>query len=43
VDAIALDPARLRAMADASARLARPDAAGDVAREVLAAAGGPTT
>jgi UDP-N-acetylglucosamine--N-acetylmuramyl-(pentapeptide) pyrophosphoryl-undecaprenol N-acetylglucosamine transferase len=43
VDAIALDPDRLRAMAGASAQLARPDAARDVAREVLAAAGGPTT
>ena len=42
VDAILLDPARLRAMAEASARLARPDAARDVARAVLAAAGGPT-
>jgi UDP-N-acetylglucosamine--N-acetylmuramyl-(pentapeptide) pyrophosphoryl-undecaprenol N-acetylglucosamine transferase len=43
VDAILLDPQRLRAMADASARLARPDAARDVARAVLAAARGPTT
>ena len=43
VDAILLDPARLRAMAEASARLARPHAARDVARAVLAAAGGPTT
>jgi UDP-N-acetylglucosamine--N-acetylmuramyl-(pentapeptide) pyrophosphoryl-undecaprenol N-acetylglucosamine transferase len=43
VDAIALDPARLRAMADASARLARPHAARDVARAVLEAASGPTT
>jgi UDP-N-acetylglucosamine--N-acetylmuramyl-(pentapeptide) pyrophosphoryl-undecaprenol N-acetylglucosamine transferase len=42
VDAIALDPARLGRMADASARLARPDAARDVARAVLAAAGGPS-
>jgi UDP-N-acetylglucosamine--N-acetylmuramyl-(pentapeptide) pyrophosphoryl-undecaprenol N-acetylglucosamine transferase len=41
VDAIALDPARLRAMSEASARLARPDAARDVARAVLAAARGP--
>ena len=32
VDAIVLDPARLQAMAEASARLARPDAARDVAR-----------
>ena len=39
VDAILLDPARLRAMADAAARLARPDAARDVARAVLDAAG----
>jgi len=38
VDAIALDPERLRAMSDASARLARPDAAADIAAEVLAAA-----
>jgi UDP-N-acetylglucosamine--N-acetylmuramyl-(pentapeptide) pyrophosphoryl-undecaprenol N-acetylglucosamine transferase len=43
VDAIVLDAARLRAMAEASARLARPDAARDVARAVLAAASGPTT
>jgi UDP-N-acetylglucosamine--N-acetylmuramyl-(pentapeptide) pyrophosphoryl-undecaprenol N-acetylglucosamine transferase len=42
VDAILLDPARLRAMAESSARLARPDAARDVARAVLEAAGGPT-
>jgi UDP-N-acetylglucosamine--N-acetylmuramyl-(pentapeptide) pyrophosphoryl-undecaprenol N-acetylglucosamine transferase len=42
VDAILLDDERLRAMAAASARLARPDAARDVARIVLAAAGGPT-
>ncbi len=40
VDAIALDPARLRAMSAASAALARPDAAGDIAAEVLAAAAG---
>jgi UDP-N-acetylglucosamine--N-acetylmuramyl-(pentapeptide) pyrophosphoryl-undecaprenol N-acetylglucosamine transferase len=40
VDAIALDPERLRAMSDASARLARPDAAADIAAEVLAAARG---
>jgi UDP-N-acetylglucosamine--N-acetylmuramyl-(pentapeptide) pyrophosphoryl-undecaprenol N-acetylglucosamine transferase len=39
VDAILLDDARLRAMAAASARLARPDAARDVARAVLEAAG----
>jgi UDP-N-acetylglucosamine--N-acetylmuramyl-(pentapeptide) pyrophosphoryl-undecaprenol N-acetylglucosamine transferase len=38
VDAVLLDPERLRAMAAASAALARPDAAADVAREVLAAA-----
>jgi UDP-N-acetylglucosamine--N-acetylmuramyl-(pentapeptide) pyrophosphoryl-undecaprenol N-acetylglucosamine transferase len=38
VDAILLDPERLREMAAASARLARPDAARDVARAVLAAA-----
>jgi UDP-N-acetylglucosamine--N-acetylmuramyl-(pentapeptide) pyrophosphoryl-undecaprenol N-acetylglucosamine transferase len=42
VDAILLDPARLGAMAEASARLARPDAARDVASAVLQAAGGPT-
>jgi UDP-N-acetylglucosamine--N-acetylmuramyl-(pentapeptide) pyrophosphoryl-undecaprenol N-acetylglucosamine transferase len=41
VDAIALDPARRQAMGEASARLARPDAARAVAREVLAAASGP--
>jgi UDP-N-acetylglucosamine--N-acetylmuramyl-(pentapeptide) pyrophosphoryl-undecaprenol N-acetylglucosamine transferase len=33
------DPARLAAMAEASRALARPDAARDIAREVLAAAG----
>ena len=38
VDAIALDPARLAAMSAASAALARPDAARDIAAEVLAAA-----
>jgi UDP-N-acetylglucosamine--N-acetylmuramyl-(pentapeptide) pyrophosphoryl-undecaprenol N-acetylglucosamine transferase len=38
VDAILLDPERVAAMAAASARLARPDAAGDVAGAVLAAA-----
>jgi UDP-N-acetylglucosamine--N-acetylmuramyl-(pentapeptide) pyrophosphoryl-undecaprenol N-acetylglucosamine transferase len=38
VDAILLDPDRLAAMAAASSRLARPDAARDVARAVLAAA-----
>jgi UDP-N-acetylglucosamine--N-acetylmuramyl-(pentapeptide) pyrophosphoryl-undecaprenol N-acetylglucosamine transferase len=42
VDAILLDPPRLQAMAQASARIARPDAAKEVARAVLAAAGGPT-
>jgi UDP-N-acetylglucosamine--N-acetylmuramyl-(pentapeptide) pyrophosphoryl-undecaprenol N-acetylglucosamine transferase len=42
VDAILLDEARLREMAAASARLARPDAARDVARAVLEAACGPT-
>jgi UDP-N-acetylglucosamine--N-acetylmuramyl-(pentapeptide) pyrophosphoryl-undecaprenol N-acetylglucosamine transferase len=38
VDAIALDPARRGAMADAARKLARPDAARVIAREVLAAA-----
>ena len=38
VDAILLDPVRLAAMASASARLARPEAARDVARAVLDAA-----
>jgi UDP-N-acetylglucosamine--N-acetylmuramyl-(pentapeptide) pyrophosphoryl-undecaprenol N-acetylglucosamine transferase len=42
VDAIALDDARFAAMAAASARLARPDAARDVAHAVLEATG-PTT
>jgi UDP-N-acetylglucosamine--N-acetylmuramyl-(pentapeptide) pyrophosphoryl-undecaprenol N-acetylglucosamine transferase len=42
VDAILLDEERFRSMAAASARLARPDAARDIARAVLAAAGGPT-
>jgi UDP-N-acetylglucosamine--N-acetylmuramyl-(pentapeptide) pyrophosphoryl-undecaprenol N-acetylglucosamine transferase len=37
VEAILLDPARLAAMAAAAAALARPDAARDVAAEVLAA------
>jgi UDP-N-acetylglucosamine--N-acetylmuramyl-(pentapeptide) pyrophosphoryl-undecaprenol N-acetylglucosamine transferase len=38
VDALLGDPPRLAAMAAASARLARPDAARDIAGEVLAAA-----
>jgi UDP-N-acetylglucosamine--N-acetylmuramyl-(pentapeptide) pyrophosphoryl-undecaprenol N-acetylglucosamine transferase len=38
VDALLGDPAGLAAMAEASARLARPDAAADVAAEVLGAA-----
>jgi UDP-N-acetylglucosamine--N-acetylmuramyl-(pentapeptide) pyrophosphoryl-undecaprenol N-acetylglucosamine transferase len=38
VDALLGDPARLAAMAEASARLARPHAAADVASEVLGAA-----
>ena len=38
VDAIALDAGRLHAMSAASAALARPDAARDIAAEVLAAA-----
>lgn len=42
VDAILLDEGRLAEMAAASARLARPGAARDVARAVLEAAGGPT-
>jgi UDP-N-acetylglucosamine--N-acetylmuramyl-(pentapeptide) pyrophosphoryl-undecaprenol N-acetylglucosamine transferase len=42
VDAILLDDARLAEMAAASARLARPDAARDVAHAVLEAASGPT-
>jgi UDP-N-acetylglucosamine--N-acetylmuramyl-(pentapeptide) pyrophosphoryl-undecaprenol N-acetylglucosamine transferase len=42
VDALLLDDERLRAMAAAAARLARPDAARDVARAVLEAAGGPS-
>ena len=40
VDAIALDAGRLRAMSAASARLARPEAAREIAAEVLAAARG---
>jgi UDP-N-acetylglucosamine--N-acetylmuramyl-(pentapeptide) pyrophosphoryl-undecaprenol N-acetylglucosamine transferase len=40
VGALLRDPARLAAMAQASRALARPDAARDIAREVLAAAGG---
>ena len=39
VGALLGDPARLAAMAQASRGLARPDAARDIAREVLAAAG----
>jgi UDP-N-acetylglucosamine--N-acetylmuramyl-(pentapeptide) pyrophosphoryl-undecaprenol N-acetylglucosamine transferase len=39
VGALLNDPARLAAMAQASRGLARPDAARDIAREVLAAAG----
>jgi UDP-N-acetylglucosamine--N-acetylmuramyl-(pentapeptide) pyrophosphoryl-undecaprenol N-acetylglucosamine transferase len=39
VDALVADPPRLATMAGASARLARPDAARRIAREVLAAAG----
>jgi UDP-N-acetylglucosamine--N-acetylmuramyl-(pentapeptide) pyrophosphoryl-undecaprenol N-acetylglucosamine transferase len=39
VDALLADRARLAAMAAASRALARPDAARDIAREVLAAAG----
>jgi UDP-N-acetylglucosamine--N-acetylmuramyl-(pentapeptide) pyrophosphoryl-undecaprenol N-acetylglucosamine transferase len=39
VDALLSDPGRLAAMAEASRVLARPDAARDIAREVLAAAG----
>lgn len=38
VDALLGDPARLQAMADASAALARPDAAKDIAAQVTAAA-----
>jgi UDP-N-acetylglucosamine--N-acetylmuramyl-(pentapeptide) pyrophosphoryl-undecaprenol N-acetylglucosamine transferase len=38
VDAILVEPDRLAAMAAAASRLARPDAARDVARAVLAAA-----
>ena len=41
VDAILLDDARLRGMAAAATRLARPDAARDVARAVLESARGP--
>ena len=39
VDALLGDPERLAAMAEASRGLARPDAASDIAREVLEAAG----
>jgi UDP-N-acetylglucosamine--N-acetylmuramyl-(pentapeptide) pyrophosphoryl-undecaprenol N-acetylglucosamine transferase len=42
VAALLGDPARLAAMAAASRGLARPDAARDIAREVLAAAGSPS-
>jgi UDP-N-acetylglucosamine--N-acetylmuramyl-(pentapeptide) pyrophosphoryl-undecaprenol N-acetylglucosamine transferase len=38
VDAIATDPRRRQTMAAASGALARPDAAAEIAREVLAAA-----
>ena len=38
VDAIALDPQRRAAMSDAAQKLAKPDAARDIAAEVLAAA-----
>ena len=40
VDALVADEPRRRAMAAASAALARPDAAREIAHEVLAAAGG---
>ncbi len=40
VDGLLADPARLRAMGEASAALARPDAAAAIAAEVLAAAAG---
>jgi UDP-N-acetylglucosamine--N-acetylmuramyl-(pentapeptide) pyrophosphoryl-undecaprenol N-acetylglucosamine transferase len=40
VDGLLAEPARLHAMAQASAGLARPDAAREIAREVLEAAGG---
>ncbi len=39
VDELLADPARLRQMGAAAASLARPDAAGEVARELLEAAG----
>jgi UDP-N-acetylglucosamine--N-acetylmuramyl-(pentapeptide) pyrophosphoryl-undecaprenol N-acetylglucosamine transferase len=39
VGALLADPARLRAMANASAALARPDAAAVIAREVLTLVG----
>jgi len=39
VDALLADPGRLRAMAAASASLARPNAAREVAQELWAAAG----
>jgi UDP-N-acetylglucosamine--N-acetylmuramyl-(pentapeptide) pyrophosphoryl-undecaprenol N-acetylglucosamine transferase len=41
VGGLLADPRRLAAMAKASAELARPDAAAEIAREVLAAAGAP--
>jgi UDP-N-acetylglucosamine--N-acetylmuramyl-(pentapeptide) pyrophosphoryl-undecaprenol N-acetylglucosamine transferase len=40
VDAILLDPPRLAAMSEAACRLARPDAAAEIAGEVMAAARG---
>ena len=40
VDALVGDPARLKAMRAASAALARPDAAREIAAELLAAARG---
>jgi len=43
VDALLADPARLATMAQASAALARPDAAQDIAAELLAAASAPNS